>query len=332
MGAEALASRSACASARTADRDASRRDPQRAHRAAPHLQVRTATRRVPHARWLACNVAHCVAQVAAKRLPCCLLRGRGAAHQEVRAAAASSRRGSQSADLRTARSLKDLHEELSTATDLALIDTCVVTIPFLEVGGRAPPPRRALRVLRRASAAGDCGRRHRPACDAHCAGEHAQVPRVRADQQSTQPTLLPLFLAQRVCALTRSRPQKSPNVAQALWDTVFVLTRLPVEVGDSELVAMKTLDVLVECLRSPAGPQLSDDAVCAIMEECMRIRARSGAIWRFSRALLHSPDVAPAQHVVATAPRLRRRNRHAAGAGGVCATLVLCAGWRSRRR
>ena len=44
---------------------------------------------------------------------------------------------------------------------------------------------------------------------------------------------------------------------------------------DAEVVSMKLLEVLLECLRSPAGPLLSDDSVCAMVGECFNVRGKT---------------------------------------------------------
>jgi len=46
---------------------------------------------------------------------------------------------------------------------------------------------------------------------------------------------------------------------------------------------MKLLEVLLECLRSPAGPLLSDDSVCAMVGECFNVRGKT----RYNRSYTH---------------------------------------------
>ncbi|GAB5373511.1 hypothetical protein AAMO2058_001758400, partial [Amorphochlora amoebiformis] len=60
------------------------------------------------------------------------------------------------------------------------------------------------------------------------------------------------------------------NIAHSVAQCQFDAT----SAGEAEVVYMKSLEVLVECLRCPAGPLLTDDAVCAMVTQSFAVRSR----------------------------------------------------------
>lgn len=115
--------------------------------------------------------------------------------------------------------------------------------------------------------------------------------------------------------------QDSPNVDEAVGDLAYCVTHARFEAAsweDAEVVYTKILEVLLECLRSPAGHLLTDDAVCSMVRR---------AAWPLRpvawRALLLLPPAAGARVLqgaraarrVQAAAALRRERGAADGAG-----------------
>lgn len=72
--------------------------------------------------------------------------------------------------------------------------------------------------------------------------------------------------------------QDSPYVAEAIFDITHHATHCRWDGGrqhESEIVHMKILEVLLECLRCDAGELLTDDAVCSMVIECFNVRSRA---------------------------------------------------------
>jgi len=72
--------------------------------------------------------------------------------------------------------------------------------------------------------------------------------------------------------------QDSPYVAEAIFDITHHATHCRWDGGrqhESEIVHMKILEVLLECLRCDAGELLTDDAVCSMVTECFSVRSRA---------------------------------------------------------
>ena len=70
----------------------------------------------------------------------------------------------------------------------------------------------------------------------------------------------------------------SSAVARGLIDTVDAVTHCNFDVRDredAEVVSMKIIEILMECLRCSAGEQLNDDAVVDMVEECLAVRSRT---------------------------------------------------------
>lgn len=73
--------------------------------------------------------------------------------------------------------------------------------------------------------------------------------------------------------------QDSPHVAEAVSSIVHYATHCQWDGGrkeESEVVHMKILEVLLECLRCDAGDLLTNEAVCSMITECFSVRSRSG--------------------------------------------------------
>jgi brefeldin A-resistance guanine nucleotide exchange factor 1 len=72
----------------------------------------------------------------------------------------------------------------------------------------------------------------------------------------------------------------SPYVAEAISEIVYDVTNCTWSGNwkeESEVVRMKMLEVVLECLRCDAGDLLSDEAVCGMVKECFSARNRDGA-------------------------------------------------------
>ena len=71
----------------------------------------------------------------------------------------------------------------------------------------------------------------------------------------------------------------SLNAAQAVSEIALVVAQCRFDATseeEAEVVYMKSLEVLCECLRCPAGELLTDDAVCAMLTQCYAVRSRPG--------------------------------------------------------
>lgn len=69
----------------------------------------------------------------------------------------------------------------------------------------------------------------------------------------------------------------SLSVARGLINTVDAVTHCNFDVRDredAEVVSMKIIEILMECLRCSAGDQLNDESVVEMVEECLAVRAR----------------------------------------------------------
>ena len=72
------------------------------------------------------------------------------------------------------------------------------------------------------------------------------------------------------------------SAARALILTVHTLTHCRLDAGaydrqDAEVVQMKVIEVLMECLRSASGDGLNDESVVAMIEHCMLVRRQRDA-------------------------------------------------------
>ena len=72
------------------------------------------------------------------------------------------------------------------------------------------------------------------------------------------------------------------SASRALILTVHTLTHCRLEAGaydrqDTEVVQMKVIEVLMECLRSASGDGLSDESVVAMVDHCMMVRRQREA-------------------------------------------------------
>jgi len=72
------------------------------------------------------------------------------------------------------------------------------------------------------------------------------------------------------------------SAARALILTAHTLTHCRLEAGaydrqDTEVVQMKVVEVLMECLRSASGDGLNDESVVAMIEHCMTVRRQRDA-------------------------------------------------------
>ena len=68
----------------------------------------------------------------------------------------------------------------------------------------------------------------------------------------------------------------SLSVSRGLINTVDAVTHCNFDVRDredAEVVSMKIIEILMECLRCSAGDQLNDDAVVDMVDECLAVRA-----------------------------------------------------------
>jgi brefeldin A-resistance guanine nucleotide exchange factor 1 len=121
------------------------------------------------------------------------------------------------------RSLKQLDDRLSYATDINFVDTCSYTDPFLDV--------------------------------------------IVSDRANAHATAIALQSIHKFLVYGHINID-SPHVDEAIGNVVRHVTRCVFDVNrreEAEVVYVKILEVLLECLRSSAGELLSNDAVCSMI-------------------------------------------------------------------
>ena len=71
--------------------------------------------------------------------------------------------------------------------------------------------------------------------------------------------------------------QDSPHVAEAVSSIAYHATHCHWDGGrkeESQVVHMKILEVLLECLRCDAGDLLTNETICTMISECFNVRGR----------------------------------------------------------
>eukprot|EP00471_Norrisiella_sphaerica_P000751 CAMPEP_0184485320 /NCGR_PEP_ID=MMETSP0113_2-20130426/6941_1 /TAXON_ID=91329 /ORGANISM="Norrisiella sphaerica, Strain BC52" /LENGTH=1700 /DNA_ID=CAMNT_0026866717 /DNA_START=115 /DNA_END=5217 /DNA_ORIENTATION=+ len=97
--------------------------------------------------------------------------------------------------------------------------------------------------------------------------------------------------------------QHSFNAAQAMSNIGHSVAQCKFDApseDEAEVVYMKSLEVLVECLKCPAGSLLTDDAVCEMVTQCFSVRSRPN----ISKLLRRHADNALLQMVLVIFARL----------------------------